>query len=355
MQKMGIIPLLVCYNAEYICCFLHNSERAFYSMETPVFWQRPDLLLPTSLDTIFFDLDGTLIKTISSFHATDIAAAEYVAGRLNGLDWGQREGQTLLTYDDVLAFKQAGGYNNDWDMCYLLAALCTARLREWRGTALAERSYAEWAALSYAANQQGRGGLTWVREIVPASAQPDYALIGDLYRELYWGAAELRKRYGYTARYLPDFAGYVHNEEPFYRPGFFAELRQAGIRHMGIITGRIGPEVDIALEMLEASSGERWWEVVIPADLVPKPDPRALQLAIAGIANGIGSGLYVGDTGDDLAVVRNYCALRQPTEPQILAVALAYPHEVALYQERGADFVISHIHEIIRCLPNYSS
>jgi phosphoglycolate phosphatase-like HAD superfamily hydrolase len=322
-------------------------------METPLFWLRPGLHISPALDTLFFDLDGTLIKTVNSFHAADIAAAEYVAGQLHGLDWGQGEGKTLLTHDDVLAFKEAGGYNNDWDMCYLLAALCTARLREWRDTPLAARSYAEWAELSYAANQQGRGGLTWVREVVPISAQPDYALIGDIYRELYWGAAELRKRYGYTARYLPDFAGYVHTEEPFCQPDFFARLRRAGIRHMGIITGRVGPEVDFALEMLEAYSGERWWEVVIPADLMPKPDARALRLAIEGIQGSVGAALYVGDTGDDLAVVQNYRAQRQPTDPEVLAVSLVYPHEVQLYQERGADVVISHIHEIARCLPAY--
>lgn len=319
-------------------------------METPVFWQRPGLSFPESLDTIFFDLDGTLIKTIDSFHAADIAAAEYVAGQLNGLDWGQHEGRVLLTHDDVLAFKQAGGYNNDWDMCFLLAALCTARLREWRGTPLAERSYAEWAELSYAANKQGRGGLTWVRETIPASAQPDYAMVGELYRELYWGAAELRKRYGITARFLPDFPGFVRNEEPFFAPNFFAQLRQVGIRHMGIITGRVGPEVDIALEMLEEYCGERWWEVVIPADLMPKPDARALQLAIAGIPGQIGAGLYVGDTGDDLDVVLNYRTLRRPADPEILAVSLVYPHELSLYQQRGADFVISHINEIKRVI-----
>ncbi len=338
------------YNTEHNVVFDVLNERAF--METLLFWQRPGLSVPGFLDTIFFDLDGTLIKTIDSFHAADIAAAEYVVGRLNGLDWGQREGKSLLTHDDVLAFKQAGGYNNDWHMCYLLAALCTARLREWRNTPLAGRGYAEWAALSYAANKQGRGGLTWVREVVPASAQPDYAMIGELYRELYWGAAELRKRYGLTAHYLPDFPGYVHNEEPFFLPGFFVQLRQSGIRHLGIVTGRIGPEVDIALEMLEAYCGERWWEVVISADLAPKPDPRALQLAIAGIPDGVRAALYVGDTGDDLDVVHNYRALRQPTDPEILAVSLVYPHEATLYQQRGTDFIISHINEITRCLPD---
>ena len=96
-------------------------------MKTPIFWKRPDLQFPTPFNTILFDVDGVLIKTIDSFHATDIATAEYVAGTIHGLDWGQSEGKTLVTHEDVIAFKQAGGYNNDWDMCYLLATLCTAR------------------------------------------------------------------------------------------------------------------------------------------------------------------------------------------------------------------------------------
>src|SRR5690348_1345764 len=126
-------------------------------MKTPVHWRRPDLHFPHPFDTIFFDIDGVLIYTIESFHATDIAVAEYVAGVMHGLDWGQRSGKALLTQQDVEAFKQAGGYNNDWDMCYLLASLATARLREWQGQPLATRSTQEWAELSRAANLRGHG------------------------------------------------------------------------------------------------------------------------------------------------------------------------------------------------------
>ena len=242
-------------------------------METPVFWKRPDLQFPSQFNTIFFDVDGVLIKTIDSFHATDIATAEYVAGTIHGLDWGQNEGKTLVTHEDVIAFKQAGGYNNDWDMCYLLATLCTARLREWKGTPLAERSIEEWAALSRAANEEGHGGIEWVREVMPVTSQLDYNMIGDIYHEFYWGAAEIKKRFGHTPRYLPDFPGFVHNEEMNFPPDFFTHLREAGIPYLGLITGRVGPEVDIALEMMEAYAGTRWWDVVISADICPKPDP----------------------------------------------------------------------------------
>src|SRR5258708_27265174 len=139
-----------------------------------VLWQRPGLKFPTPFDTILFDVDGVLIKTIDSFHATDIATAEYVAGTLHRLDWGQHEGKLLFTHDDVLAFKQAGGYNNDWDMCYLLSTLGTARLREWKGTSIAERSSEEWGALSRAANLEGHGGNERVGVNTPSNARLTY-------------------------------------------------------------------------------------------------------------------------------------------------------------------------------------
>src|SRR2546423_6367472 len=106
---------------------------------TSVSWRQPDLQFPPCFDTIFFDIDGVLIKTTASFRAADIAVAEYVAGTIHGLDWGQQEGKQLITLEDVSAFKQAGGYNKDWGMCYLLASLSTARLRGWNGTTMARR------------------------------------------------------------------------------------------------------------------------------------------------------------------------------------------------------------------------
>jgi phosphoglycolate phosphatase-like HAD superfamily hydrolase len=322
-------------------------------METQVFWKRPDLQFPTYFNTIFFDVDGVLIKTIDSFHATDIATAEYVAGTIHGLDWGQNEGKALVTHEDVIAFKQAGGYNNDWDMCYLLATLCTARLREWKGTPLERRSIKEWAALSRAANEEGHGGVEWVREIMPASAQLDYDMIGDIYHEFYWGSTEIKKRFGYPPRYLPDFYGFVHNEKMNFPPDFFTQLRKAGISYLGMITGRVGPEVDIALEMMEDYVGLRWWDVVISADICPKPDPRALQLAIKGIHGEVGGGLYIGDTGDDLDLVLNYRAIKQESESDMLAVMLVHPFEEGLYQRRGADFIVGAVTDITRCLPEY--
>ena len=318
-------------------------------MNIPAVWKRPDLQFPPLFDTIFFDVDGVLIRTVDSFRATDIAVAEYVTGTIHGLDWGQSEGKSLVTIEDVNAFKQAGGYNNDWDMCYLLAALSTARLREWKGTPLATRSSFEWAELSRAANLRGHGGTEWVRETLPASAQLGYQLIGDLYHEIYWGAEEMPKRFGHAPRYLPDAPGLVHRETMLYAKDLPTRLRKAGIRNLGLITGRVGPEVDSALERMDAYSGTPWWDIVISADTAPKPDPRALQLAISAVeAKG---GLYVGDTADDHDVVLNYRAAKSAEEPDFLAAMLVHDDEIGVYQERGAEFIIGSIEDVLGCLP----
>lgn len=318
-------------------------------MQSSVIWRRPDLQFPPCFDAIFFDVDGVLIKTIASFRAADIAVAEYVAGTIHGLDWGQHEGKPLVTLEDVNAFKQAGGYNNDWDMCYLLASLSTARLREWKGTALAARSSQEWAALSRAAHLRGHGGAEWVNDVVPSSARLNYDMIGDLYHEYYWGAAELQKRFGHPPRYLPNAPGFVHREKMLFAPEFPARIRELGIAHLGMITGRVGPEVDSALERLEAYSGSRWWDVIISANQAPKPDPRALQLAIDAV--GTKGGLYIGDTADDHDVVINYRAIKKAGDPEILVAMLVHDDEVAVYQERGADFIVGSVEEVISCLP----
>jgi phosphoglycolate phosphatase-like HAD superfamily hydrolase len=315
-------------------------------MNNPAIWKRPDLRFPQPFDTIFFDVDGVLIKTLDSFRATDIAVAEYVVSKLHGLDWGPYPGITL---HDVDLFKQAGGYNNDWDMCYLLASLFTARLREWKGTPLAERSSAEWAVLEREAHLQGHGGREWVNTTIPASARLDYGMIGDLYHEYYWGADELRKRFGREPYYLPEAKGLVHNEEMLYAPAFPRKLRAAGIRHLGMITGRVGAEVDSALERMEAYSGERWWDVIIPADICAKPDPRALRLAIDQV--GTGGGLYIGDTADDHDLILNYQAVRVDGEPEMLIAMLVPENEVELYQQRGSDFIVRSVEDLLWCLP----
>src|ERR1700753_2398514 len=131
---------------------LPDLKGIFSTMSTPVIWKRPGLLSPRPFDTIFFDVDGVLIETVSSFRSATVETTEYIVHTWHGLD----EGRAVMTLADIGAFKQAGGFNGDWDMCYLLAALALARVRGWRGKFLAARCTLEWAALAHEAALQDR-------------------------------------------------------------------------------------------------------------------------------------------------------------------------------------------------------
>ena len=96
---------------------------------------------------------------------------------------------------------------------------------------------------------------------------------------------------------------------------------------------------------MEAYSGGRWWDVVISADSCPKPDPRALQMAIAAV--GTKGGLYIGDTADDHDLVINYQAVKQADDPVILAVMLVQNDDVRVYQERGTDLIVASVEDIV--------
>ncbi len=100
-----------------------------------MFWLRPDLDRAALgavdwLDTALFDIDGVLIDTSGSYRRSVIEATEYLVRVHAGLTGGP---ESLVTPEDVVAFKLAGGFNSDWDLTPALAGLWTARLREWRG------------------------------------------------------------------------------------------------------------------------------------------------------------------------------------------------------------------------------
>lgn len=322
-------------------------------MQTPVIWKRPDLRLPQPFDSIFFDVDGVLIRTTNSFRIANIATTEYVVSELYGLNWGQEEGKSLVTLNDIELFKQAGGFNSDWDMCYLLISLSTARLREWRVSSLREVTTEEWAVLARKASLQGRSGRSWVDETFPANAQPVYDQVVEIFNEFYWGTDELKRRFGHAPRYVSYSEGFVHKEEMLYAPDFFSRLRKAGIRHLGMITGRVGVEVESAVERMEAYSGERWWDVIISADSYLKPNPQALRAAINAV--GGRGGLYIGDTADDFDLVRRYESERNDgdgeIEPAILAAMVVQASDEALYKQRGADVLVRSVEDLLALLP----
>lgn len=317
-------------------------------------WIRPGAQIAHPLDSAVFDVDGVLIDTSGSYRLAVIATAEYIVGPLLGLWQRDAPGSApLVTMEDVRAFKLAGGFNNDWDLAFTLAALCTAQRREWRGQPEETLRLGEWAARAHEAMQRGQGGIAWTRATVPASAQPDYTLAQTIHDEYYWGAELLREWVQREPRYILDAPGLVRNETVLMPASLLASLAAQGTRRFGLITGRVGAEVPWAIRLLQEKTDgaslsrfpSRWgpspFEQIVPGEELAKPDPAALALVAERLETR--AGLYVGDTADDLALVLNYRAAYGADQPPFLAVMIASGVEAETYRERGADLILPHI------------
>ncbi len=322
-------------------------------------WIRPGVVIEQPLDTAVFDVDGVLIDTTRSYRLAVMAATEYLLSKYLGI-W-PLDGATPhspVTLEDVAAFKLAGGFNSDWDLAFALTGLWTARLREWRGQPEAALTLVDWAARAHQAAQRGQGGLAWARATIPPSAQIDYHLAQSVHDEFYWGAALTRELLGQEPAHILNAPGLVHNEEVLAPESLLPNLYAGGIRHFGLITGRLGPEVPWAIRVLREKTlpptpdwpltASEWgatpFETIITGDHLLKPDPTALILAAERL--GTNQGFFIGDTADDLSLVLNYRRAATASTPPFLAVMIASGREAELYRERGADLVLAHIREL---------
>lgn len=328
-------------------------------------WLRPGLERATTLggaplDTALFDVDGVLIETRRSYRLAVIHGSERLV-RAAGLE----PPAPMVSQEEVAAFKLAGGFNSDWDLTRLFAALWTARLREWRGSPEAELTIADWAAQAAAAAREGRSGVAWMLATLPATAIPSEDEARWAHDEFYWGAALARELFGREPIYGPEAAGFVHNEELLLDETLLPALAEHHIAKLGLITGRVGPEVDWAVRALadrcglEEGNGWRWHEsahgrspfgCIVPATIYAKPDPRALAHALDALE--ARAAVYVGDTADDLDLVLSY---RRELDAQeagsaerapVLAAMVATGTAAEAYRARGADLILARVTQL---------
>ena len=345
-----------------------DESRPTYMRPLAAHFVRPrhellEILDGKQLDTALFDVDGVLIDTTRSYRLSVASGAEHLVRHTYGLD----ASTPMVTADDIAAFKRAGGFNSDWDLTQLFAALWTARLREWRGTANAEVPIAEWAARATSAAQRGEGGVVWMRKTFPASAIPDNDTARWAHDEYYWGADLVREHYGRVSQFAPDATGFVHNEELLLTPTLLAELAAAGCDRFGLITGRVGPEVRWAVRQLaaacersESGNHQHHWHdgehgrspfgCIVPATVYAKPDPRALTHSLEIL--GSSGAFFAGDTADDLELVLRYRRVEHSVP--VLAVMTADGEEVELYRQRGADIIVPHVASLPEVLARLS-
>ena len=236
-------------------------------------------------DAVVLDIDGVVVDVADSYRRAILESVETVYG-------------DTIEKTDVQAFKDAGGFNNDWELTYA-AALYVLAERE--GMTL------DIAAFTSAIAEHG-GGLDAAEQVAEdALSDTDWAYVRDrwnperlrdVFQQLYLGAELYRELEGGEPD--ADTRGYI-NDEPL--------LLDAATREhlvdqydVGVVTGRPEAEAEIALERagLDVPPERRFtmddWEE-------GKPHPHALtKLAERFDAESV---VFVGDTLDDVRTAVN--------------------------------------------------
>jgi len=237
-------------------------------------------------DAVVLDVDGVLVDVADSYRRAIVESVAHVY-------------DDTIAKADVQEFKDAGGFNNDWELTDAAALYVLAR-RE--GLALSVETFTDRIAAT-------GGGLSGAETVVLDSLDPaerervmsawDSGRLRDIFQQLYLGPDLYRELEGGE----PDAdvaAGYIHDEPVLVER---ATLETLGERYdVGVLTGRPGAEADIALDRvgLDLPADHRFtmddWEA-------GKPDPDALvTLAERFDADSVA---FVGDTLDDVHTAVN--------------------------------------------------
>ncbi len=280
-------------------------------------------------DAVVLDIDGVLVDVENSYRRAIIESVERVYDR-------------SIRKEDIQQFKDAGGFNNDWELTYAAALYVLATEEGYRG------SIDEFTD-GITANGGGLEAATAVvREEIGANATQrvkgrwDRDRLRDVFQQLYLGEELYRGLEGGD----PDIEtrGFIH-DEPVLLEDETRDVLTADYT-VGVVTGRPEAEAEIALERvdLEIEAADRFtmddWEE-------GKPHPRALTtLAAKFDADTV---VFVGDTLDDVRTAVN----ASETDPDrtyhgigVLTGGLTGEDGRRKYDEEGASIVLESINEL---------
>jgi len=283
------------------------------------------------VDAVVLDVDGVLVDVADSYRRAIVESVETVYGR-------------TIRKDDIQLFKDAGGFNNDWELTDAAALFVLAKgegfapgideytdriATEGGGVAAAELVVR--AALGGNATERVR--QDWDRE-----------RLRDVFQQLYLGADLYRGIE--DADPDPELAGegFIHDEPVLATSATVDELTRRF--DVGVVTGRPAAEAEIALERvgLDVPLEHRFtmddWEE-------GKPHPYALTTLAERFA--ADSVAFVGDTLDDVRTAVNAADADPAREYYgigVLTGGLTGESGREKYEAAGASLVLDSVNDL---------
>jgi HAD superfamily phosphatase len=281
-----------------------------------------------NVDAVILDIDGVLVDVEDSYRRAIVESIEHVYG-------------DTIDKDDIQLFKNAGGFNNDWELTYAAALYVLARREK---PHLSIETYAGLITASGGGLEAARTAIA--DELDPAAREQildewDRERLRDVFQQLYLGTDLYRELEGGEPDL--DTEGFIHDEPVLLSPETRAALEAWPI---GVITGRPADEADIALERVGFDIADEHcftmddWEE-------GKPHPHAL-LALADTFDADRLA-FVGDTLDDIHTATNAAEADPEREfygVGVLTGGLTGDKGRRKYREAGADVIIDSVNDL---------
>ncbi len=280
------------------------------------------------VDGVVLDVDGVLVDVADSYRRAIVDSVETVYG-------------DTIPKAGVQAFKEAGGFNNDWEVTDAAALFVLAR-REGLGLTLQQFT----TTIADMGGGLGAAQSVVGEELTPAHRERvlaawDRDRLRAVFQQLYLGAERYAAFEGDTADLEVD--GYIEDEPVLVSPETVTTL--TGQFAVGILTGRPAREAAIALERagLDIPQEHR---MTMDDWTGGKPNPAGLiTLAERLEADTIA---YAGDTQDDIRT-----AVRAGVEDErtyygigVLSGGLSGERGRMLFEDAGASAVVDSVNEL---------
>ncbi|ELY80028.1 TIGR01548 family HAD-type hydrolase [Natrinema gari] len=284
-------------------------------------------------DAVVLDIDGVLVDVADSYRRAIVESVDIVYGR-------------TIRADDIQEFKDAGGFNNDWELTDAAALYILA----------VEEGYGESIETFTDAIAAAGGGLgaaeSVVREAIGARATQrvtdrwNRERLRDVFQQLYLGDELYRGLEGGEPDLDRETPGFIHDEPVVLKHA--VRDRLLADYDVGVLTGRPEAEAEIALGRVGLDDAvpvehrftmDDWEE--------GKPHPRALTTLAERF--GADSVVFVGDTLDDVRTAGNAGEADPDREYRgigVLTGGLTGAEGRQKYEREGAAAVLESVNDL---------
>lgn len=280
-------------------------------------------------DAVVLDVDGVLVDVADSYRRAVVDTVARVHGE-------------TISRSTLQAFKDAGGFNNDWELTDALALYVLARSEGF------DRCVEEFTDRIEASGGGFSGARSVVDDEMDAAARErihsalDRDQLREVFQQLYLGSEKYREIEGEEPT-LQE-AGYIHDETVLADRSTLDALQSRF--EVGVLTGRPAAEADIALDRvgLDVPADHRFtmddWDA-------GKPAPDALVTLAERFE--AGTVAFAGDSLDDVRTAVNageHDSGRTYYGIGVLTGGLTGESGREKFERAGADAVIESVNDL---------